>query len=361
MKNLGRTLISKQHLKKWARRAVPFALLLLVVLSAFAYLQAHQTPLEIVEELQIYTYTARGQVNYEVELKPNILYEETILYNPQRVFIRLADTILIKVEYLVNINPEPSSFVTNLDIEVILSHPQVWTRRVNYTRLQSYSPSISHLIELELAHILGLAGNITKELDIPASKYVVEVRCYARSRFVVENVTRTLNHAFSWQMTIDLLGKIVDFSVKNIQESDIYRTTIARENNVTLGFIAITASMMRKMSTSLLLLSSVLSIGYVGVSTFRRLRNPTTVDVEKIKKKYGSYMIKGTSIYDATSTIVVRVKDLSELFRVSEELLKPVVYVETPEKHLFLVIDENVKYVFEIPVNRESRSHGISP
>lgn len=361
MKSSSRTLTLIHHLKMRAGKAVPISLSLLVFLSAFAYFQAHQIELEIEEDIPLYTYTARGQVNYEVVLKPNILYEETVLYNPQRVFMRLADTILLQIDYLISTSPEPTSVATNLEIEVTLSHPQVWSRRVNYTRMQSYSSSVSHLIELEIANILALAGNITKELDIPASKYVVEVRCYARSRFSVENMTRTLNHAFSWQMTIDLLGKVIEFSAKNILESDTHKTIVVRENNVTLGFITTTVSTMRKASTSLLLLSSVLAITYIGISVLKRSEGSTIPSIEKIKKKYGSHMINCTSIHDTVTTIVVRVRDITELVRVSEDLFKPIIHIETPEKHLFLVIDENVKYVFEIPASRENNTQSTYP
>lgn len=336
------------------RKAVPAILVLLVAFSLFTYLHAYQQPIEIREEVPLYSYTARGYFKYGVVLKPNILYDDTVLYNPERVFLRLIDSVMLEAVYSLSVLPEPADVLINLEVEVVLSHPQVWSRRINYTGLQTKSLTVSYTSELELSDILSLAGNISKDLDIPATRYTVEIKCYARSRFTVENVTRPLNHVFSLQMTIDLYGKIVEFSTKNIHESDVYTTTVSRENIASYGFISMPVSSMRKLSSSLLALSLLATAVYTGVILHRRRKSSFLNDVAKIERKYRSRLIKATDLRDTSSTVVVKVNDISELVRISDELIKPIIHVETPEGHLFIVIEDNVKYVYEIPISRKA-------
>ncbi|MEM0044797.1 MAG: DUF5305 family protein, partial [Desulfurococcaceae archaeon] len=63
--------------------------------------------------------------------------------------------------------------------------------------------------------------------------------------------------------------------------------------------------------------------------------------------KYKSLIVETSEISGDVSGKVVKVKSLDELAKISESVVKPIMYLKTDNKHSFYVFDEDVIYIYE--------------
>lgn len=335
-------------------RVVFPVLLTLLTISLFMTIYSYQVPIDVSREVPLYMYTARGFVDYNVTLKPNMLYEDRFLVNPSKTFLRLVEKVTLNIVYSLDFQPEASNVTSILEVDLVLNHPQVWSRKISSTRLQSDSNVIKYTVELDIESALQLASNISREVDIPASRYTIDVNCYGKAKFVIAGQLVSVSHPFSLQITVDLFGKVVEFSRKNIVETRSQKSNVTEEVVVSLGFTNMTVRTFRSLSITLLSFTSALTALYTGLLVHRKFRESRRDAIVYELKKYRSIIVEAREILDLPQTITVKVGDLGELVKISEELLKPIIHVREQGKHVFYVLDGSVKYTYERAVPTEN-------
>lgn len=341
------------NMKMLLNKIVLPILLALFVSSIFIVIHAYQTPLTTAKEIALYTYTTRGIFDYNVTLKPSTLYETNTLVNPSKVFLRLIDIIALNITYVFISQPQASNITSMLEVEFTLNHPQVWTREIYFTRIESQDDVITYTTELDMGNLLSLASNISKEVDIPTSKYIIEINCKGKTKFTLMNQTKTINYPFSLQISIDLSGKVIEFSTRDFTDTYVQKNTITEEQKIALGSVSITAESFRQISLAFLSTTSIATASYIGMSVYHRVRGPRESEILRKIRKYKSLIVKATDINDASPSTVVKVEDLDELVKISEELFKPIIYIKTNNKHLFYLFDEDAKYIYELEISNQ--------
>lgn len=323
------------------------ALVILLVSTLFITLYAHQIPQTRKLEKTLYLYTTRGVFDYNVTLTPGTLYEVSVLENPTRVFLKLVDKVVLNVTYVLSSQPQATNISNTLEVEVLLSHPQVWSKRINFDRVESRGSSASYSIVLDIPTMLSLAKNISSEVDVPASKYSITVNCNSKTKFMVLNQTASTIFPFSLQINIDLIGKVIEFSTREFTNTNVQKTAVTEEALVNLGSMTITVGRLRQISLASLAATSMGTASYAGLYIYRKIKKPKRDKVLEGIQRYRSLIVEAADALDSNPSFIIKVKSFNELVKTSRELFKPIIHVKSGKKHLLYVLDENTKYVFE--------------
>lgn len=317
-----------------------------LVSSVFMVAYAYQLPLEKIQENTLYEYTSRGVFDYIVVLYPNILYEGNTLTNPDKVFLKLVDKITVNVVYTFSSRPSTTYINNTLDVEVLLSHPQVWSRRINYTSILSRENLVKHVVELDIPLIFSLAKNISQTVDLPSSRYTITINCVAKTVFTTVNVTKAVNFPFSLQINLDFVGKVIEFSQREFSDTSIQKSAEVHETTIRVGSINVSTRSLRQISLILLAVTLTFTATLTGVNAIHFYKVSKSSALRSLRK-YKSLIVETNEITGNTPGKVIRVKNLDELAKISESIVKPIIYLKTGGKHLFYVLDEDVAYMYE--------------
>lgn len=314
--------------------------------SIFMVMYAYQLPLEKVQERTLYEYTNKGVFDYTVMLYPNILYENSSLTNPNKVFLKLVDKITVNIAHVFSSNPPATEINNTLNVEVLLGHPQVWSVKMSSATIGSQENVVRYMVELDIPLILSLAKNISQAVELPSSKYIIIINCVAKTTFTLAGVTKAINFPFSLQMNLDLVGKVVEFSQREFISTNIQKSNEVRETTLDVGFTSISIRQFRQVSLVLLVVTSIFAVTLAGMNVVRihKTRKSSTL---KSTRKYKSLIVETSEISGEEPGKVVKVKSLDELAKISETLVKPIMYLKMSNKHLFYVLDEDITYVYE--------------
>lgn len=320
--------------------------ILVLVSSIFILIYAYQLPLERIQETVLYEYISKGIFDNAIILHPNILYEDNVLKNPDKVFLKLADKIIVGIIYTFSSKPFADQVNNILDVDVSLSHPQLWSRKINYTIIESKETVIKHIIELDIAQVISLAKNISQVIDVPSNKYTVAINCNAKTTFNIAGEVRVVNFPFSLQINIDLAGKVIEFSQREFTNSGVQKNNEVVESTIRIGNINIEIRSLRQISLILLATSSAFTIIVLGVniSNFYMGRGKNLM---RSIRKYRSLIIESDEIAESKPDRIIRVKTLDELVKVADYIVKPIVHLKISNKDMFFVLDGDVKYIYE--------------
>ncbi|MEM4809224.1 MAG: DUF5305 family protein [Desulfurococcaceae archaeon] len=318
----------------------------LFITSLFTTIYAYQQPVEITQERVLYTYTTRGVFNYIVILYPNTVYDTSTLLNPGKVFLKLVDKVIVNTTYMFNSMPQASSINNTLEIRVILSHLQVWSKVLNSTTVRTSENIAQYVIELDIPWLISLARNISSQIEISSTRYIIVIDCNAKTDFEVMGISQSVNFPYSLQITIDLSGKIMEFSQREISTTSVKKNTVISETTLPLGFVNISTRLFQYISIISTCVISVAMVIFTGVNIMYTYRKKPG-NISRITRRYRSVIVEACEILNKTGNNVVKVQDFQQLVKVSETLAKPVIHVKTSDKHVFYVLDEEVTYLYE--------------
>lgn len=329
-------------------RALLGATLIALISSIFTALYAYQQPLVRTQERVLYEYTSRGAFNYNVTLHPNVLYENDTLVNPERAFLKLVDKVVIGITYSFTSQPPTTNITNALGVEVIVSHPQVWSKKISSSRVESRGREVKHELVLDIQSIISFAKNVSQALDLPSSKYTITVQCVASTLFTVAGLNKATNFPFSFQITADLAGRVIDFSQREFNSTGSQRYTEVYEATLSLGPLNFSTALFRQISLALLVLTATTASTLVGANAIRHYKGRSGGSVAlKYTKKYKSIIINSSEVVGSTPSRTIRVESLGQLVGVAESLAKPIVHLKAGNRHAFYLFDGDTAYVHE--------------
>lgn len=339
------------------RKYITITIIAFLILSSYLTIYSHQTPLQLEREIVLLEYTARTRFDYTVMLYPNIVYNTTTLINPPRVFLRPVDAIIVNIVYQFNSTPPPVDVVNSIELNISINHPQTWSRVIEYKTMKSSGLTASDVVVLNISSIISTAREISAEVDIPAYRYVINLDYVVKTTFTVLNESKTIHHPASLAINIDLAGKTIEFSPREFTYTDVEKTILVDETHVYIGPFTLPTRYLRELSLVSFMITSITTSLYLGIPfTVKYIKHRRSSVRERIKK-YKSMLIKATEITGQDGVTVVKVTDLRELVKLSEELLKPIVYLENENRYVFIVDDGLVKYIFEYEETTSKPSH----
>ncbi|MEM4652929.1 MAG: DUF5305 family protein [Candidatus Nezhaarchaeales archaeon] len=318
-----------------------------LLLFSLVYLyNVHQQPTLERKIVSIASYVHRAMYDYVAELKPNIIYNKTVLRPGEGVlYTTLTNKINVSFIYTFSSNPPPEAVnVAMRGLTAKIESPDKWTKvlqKEELIELLNLRGSVNFTLEVDCLLLKQIVNAIDKELGVYSSSYNLliapEVLVNARiaGRSVSEVYTPQLTVTF--KASADRGGYISLEGLEQTQSREIKDVIEVShpevENQRILSYVATTLATVG-LATSMLIHYRV-----------KRHEKKELVDVKlsRVMREHRDVMVEAlTSSPEVHVTIEVR--SLEDLVKVAEILAKPILKAIEDEKQVFYVVDGSIKY-----------------
>lgn len=338
--------IKKIKLQKDLRLSVVIILGILIIVSAYSAYAAYQQPTTTEETQTAVGYTHTGMYNYNVYLTNNSLFDTNVLSPGQGTYFKkLVDHI--NASYTYTFRTSISSTIDGkyeLTAEVQTS---TWTKAfvlISKTSFNSSTSKAQFTINFPINTTIfeDYVTQINNETGVSASDAVLVITC--KVLLSADTKYGDINEVFSPPIQVSLGGNIIniDGSLTNTQTGTLETTAeidhpevMTQRNNWTIASI----------------LFVIIFIAFARVTIFTEPESETAIQLKKIKKKYGEWIVETDKLTPPKDAKIISVNSLDDLVKLSEELGKPVIH-STPtldEEHTFYVFDEAMIYQHVLP------------
>ena len=314
-------------------------------------------------------YRQEAKFDPIIIIRPSFLYENrTILHPGETAYLNLVKQVNISFHYRFNCSQPPTSFTLNYSVDGVLEVEGGWRKIFTLTSNKiSDQMEIEENYTLKIEEIKKIIQIIEEETGIHATKYFYKIIPHIQ----VETSTNAglISETYEPIMTIILSniksGGYINFAGLNyVREGNLgyYRN---REVVWSLFGLSSTVRTMRYISLIIIACFSASLLYVVKLMVTK----PPPSPIEEIKKKYGDKIVESCGTPNKQiKEITIRVKSIEDLYKVSEETIRPILHEETfsenegrkIKQHVFYVLDDNIRYehIIEEPVAEKGKNRG---
>lgn len=327
-----------------------------LILSVLIY-REYTIPVFNEEKIQLYSYSHDGDINYNVFLKPNILYNEPSLSEGNVYFTELVDYVdasfsyKFKCDKLVNFKGDYEIIAYLQGYETIRSDEQqtntvyvLWQKEFPMTQKTSFyhnknQASIKESIHTNYWEYKNMADEIINSLKVnmPTRLSVVmniNIKADTPEDIIENKLTQLMeipldsNHFTITKYEIDIEPEIIEETIKTELPPN--------SNKLTIYYVLIAVMVL------MFILLLVFTTGAEG-------QDPYIIEINKIFKKYGNRLIAVKDDGSISNLSICKVHSMDDLVRFSDEMGKPIIYhykKDPMEITEFYIIDNSLKYSF---------------
>lgn len=351
--------LKKIPLKKNIRIGSTALLCIILLFSIITAAGAYQESTTTNETVVIYSYTQSDTFDVTINLKNNSVYNKnTIKAGQETIFKKIVDSIDASFTY--NYRGDEAAETNG---EYYLSAQvttDLWEKDFIIVSKSSFNSSKNTAgfdidFPINLTFYENVVTDIDAEIGINSNNPTLNIKC----NVAVSSQTSkgAIYDSFSHSINVSLGGNIIEFGGA-FQPSTI--GFITGEEEIFLQDVVDNRNMWSVSSVFIV----VILLGFVIV-TETRFEKVSKIEkmLNKIKKKYGDWIVEigNPPIADKTKTIPI--KSMEDLVKMSEELGKPVMYYQSSmlpgESHVFYVIDESMRY--EYILKSEEKIKKVTP
>ena len=325
---------------------------LFLISSTLYYISASKAK-ETIREIGVFTGKEEARYNYLARLKPNTIYNVTIIKNSENVYTRLLQNISVNFRYSSSFDT-PGNITIDYYYIIELVSSGKWVKTIYRgpkNNLTSYGQdaSISMEIEIDPREYFAIAKEISMETGTAQGKIILRILPVINLEFTDENANKLKNNMEPmFQVTFakdSEKGEITIFEgFRYERETPVYKKTVEtndRANRYALLYI----------SFMVFSLGGVFSTGYLYKKSFglpRITRKFGASHLEKIFRENEDLIVKSKDNLNALgrASKLIRVASISDMVRVSEILDKPIMYYAGFNEHIFAIVDGEVVYQY---------------
>jgi hypothetical protein len=304
-------------------------------------------------------YEARGRFDYEVSLKPNKLYDTTVLRSeappvpepsasPQTVgpglvyFPDIIDNIEASFSYRFLCDRPISEQSQEVEITATIENPGKWSKSLVVMPETSREGSFTIPFSIDMQYFTRVIDAIGQETGVPGTSYNITLKADVHT--VAQTDVGTINEVYTQTLGATLEGNTL-----------IFDEELSRSQSGTLGGAAIPGASEEGRSRTpwiIGLVVALLALGYFGWSQSQlRLAMVSAGEAEAVRarKKYKQMMVDVEELPGVKPTeIVIPLNSLDDLVRIADDLVKPVLHEVEEGRHSYCVIDSGVRYLYVI-------------
>lgn len=327
--------------------------LFFLVSSLFAIVYTHQLPSARTREKILFLYSVKGSFHYNVSLFENDLYEVNMIRDPDRLFLKLVDKVNVETTYSFNTEPPAQIIDNSLSVEIYISQPQVWSKKISSTLIQSKDETIEYNTTLDMPKLVSIAKNISQGLDLVGSRYTIFVNCTASTRFNDQGSTHRIVFPYSSQINIDLISKTVEFLRKDTYNNSTQKEFETQDVKIEIGSLELGVNTLRYVSVITFAISALPLLVYIGLNTYNSIKK-TKKSIEHKIKKFRALIIDAEAIPEGSLGKIIKLERLEDLVKISQSIIKPIIHVSKENRHIFCLVDEDLVYMYEHEEQREN-------
>ena len=318
--------------------------LLLVVAVRMSIMYNIQTQASRSVTKTICSYNHFAKYTYFARLENNLIYNKTYLRpGDGTLYTAIVKYLNLTFKYNFLCNPKPFNTTIIDDITFELESPEKWTRQlsaIETEELFEYKNGNQFSLILNNSKIEPIIESIDKETGIRTSTYNLIIK--PQIHVIAESYNFNIDEFFTPTLTISFIkgGELGDY----IKISELTHT---RSDKITEN-TEITLQNVKDMRTISNFITIIIIIA-LAVSSYQffklREKKPKVISIKKIISQYEELITRTKNIPPVTD-ITVQINSLEDLARTAEILMKPIMYAEHNEEHIFYIIEDNNKYEY---------------
>ena len=339
--------IKRVTIDKNIRLGMLIILIILIIISSYSVVEAYQQPTIKKERLIVptFSYFQIGTYDFDAYLIDNTLYGDNTVLKPGEatIFKKLIDHVNASFKYRFQAD-QPTTVQGTYILEAqILT--ELWSKNCTIIPETSFNgddtTSFGIDFQLDITKYEYIINQIEHETGVTAKNPTLIFKCNILTSVVTsleENI-----ETFTPSIEIPLSSEIIEFKgdLQKKQESVVELIeTITTQIDI---------SQQRSYWTTALIILLILLIAFLSFTTIK-VKNPTVTEkvLRKIKKKYGEWIIYAEKMSAPNESNIISVKSFEDLFKISEEIGKPMFYNKAVSNmkllHMFYVFDEGIFY-----------------
>lgn len=320
--------------KKFIILLITLAVLTLISITSTLY--AYQQP--IYQTVIFGTYQQYGIYNYTAQLKPNIIYNKTILTpNEGTLYTNIVNYVNITFTYTFMSTPGPTDQTVQHQILIQLESPGKWARNltiIEARELFQLTDDLNFTFQINPKKVAELVEKIENETGLSSPNYRINISptIHVKANTTVGIIEDTFNPKLTIAFVQDpSIGKyIAIWPLKNsiekiIGAEQILQSWVLNLRIASIIFVMVSAS---------------------GLTIMTRLHIKTKPKVKTIAKIIAPYkdIVAETTQSPPETNTVIEVKSLEDLAKIADIMNKPILYLGNEKVHNFYVIDDKITY-----------------
>ncbi|RLE89018.1 MAG: hypothetical protein DRN04_16750 [Thermoprotei archaeon] len=310
-------------------------LLTILTISIVGTVVSSKIPVEVKSKKKLYTLRHNFQYTYLIGLKPNILYNKTVIGPDEVPYLPISKNVNVTLNYWVDTS------IKNIKVEgyikgvMIIREENGWSKEfkiITPTTFNSTRYNMSFFIDLE--EVYKLINKISKETGSRSLMYTVEIKPAVSTvtRFSQKELKEVYYPTF--RIKIDHQSNALKFEGEKYAFTRDKEVEITKPNIVKIFYWPIPVVVAKVFSYTALILSS-LGLVSLAVTMFR---SREISEVERILSKYEDVLVK-TSNPSKHLNEAVELNSFEDLVKIAINMGKPIFY--TAKR-----LSENVEHVF---------------
>jgi hypothetical protein len=304
-------------------------------------------------------YEATGRFDYEVSLKPNKLYETTVLRSealpvaeppafPQTLgpglvyFPDIIDNIEASFSYRFLCDRPISEQSQEVEITATIENPGKWTKSLVVLPKTSREGSFTMPFSIDIQYFTRVVDAIEQETGVSGTSHNMTFKASVRT--VAQTDVGTIDEVFTQTLGATLEENTLTFDKE-----------LSRSQSGTIGGATTSEPGGEGRSRApwiIGLVVALLALGYFGWSQTRLGLAPVSVgeaEVARARKKYRQMMVDVEELPEVKPTeTVIPLNSLDDLARIADDLVKPLLHQAKEGRHSYCVIDSGVRYLYVI-------------
>lgn len=316
---------------KNARIIILVVLCLLLAGSFYNLFRVYREPTTLSKEDPVYNYQHQGKLDYQVQIKPNSVFNEKTLGPGESYYANLVEAIDAHCSYSYTAD-QPAKLTVFYMIVAVVEEPEVWAKEfplVPETVVEGEGKEISFSkpFSFNLEKYEEFVNTVNHELGVYANNPQVNIE--ARINVVAETAEGQVRDELTPSMVIPL----------GVSEFKIAGTMAPQENGALKNSVLVPNPGLRGKKVIATLVAVVLILLLVLFAL--RTESKKTVPVSKIGrmidklwKQNGERLVRvGKDFVMPDQLIPISLPSIEDLIKVADELCKPIIFQETGANH----------------------------
>lgn len=322
--------------------------IVLIVIMSFLLYKGIKNPGVKEENVTLYKYNNKANINYEVFLKPNMLYEDKSVGEGNLYITDFVDYINTNFNYVFN-GERVADLNGTYEIKAIIegytgegeTHKTIWKKgfvlfpKTNFDN-KNKNFFIKENIALNFKEYNDYAKSVVKTLNIGSSTRLIitmniNIKVDTDKGSIGEELSPSIEIPLR-ESYFEIDGELSQGKEGNIEETIKTQLPINKKNIVSY-------SVMIGLFSIILLFLLIFTKGTVVTDALQ-------LELNKIFKKYGDRLVALNNDID-TYDNTYNVKSIEDLIRIADEIGKPILYKYSKDfKNItcFYVFDESMMY-----------------
>jgi hypothetical protein len=303
-------------------------------------------------------YEGKGRFDYEVSLKPNKLYDTTVLTSealpvaeppasPQTLgpgllyFPQIIDKIAASFSYQFLCDSPISAQSQKVQITVTIENPANWSRSLVVVPETDEVGNFTISFPIDIEYFTRVIDAIGQETGVRGNSHNIVIKASVYTVALTD--LGTINEVYTQTLGVKLEANTLAFDKE-----------LSGSKSGSIGGTAVAGASVggSRVPWIIGLVIALLALGYFGWSQTQlgvATISAGEAEVARARKKYRQMMVDVEELPGVKPTeTVIPLNSLDDLVRIADDLVKPVLHREGEGAHTYCIIDSGVRYLYVV-------------